>query len=501
MRAFLYCRKSSESEDKQVMSLDAQETELRKVAERDGIEVVKVVRESMSAKAPGRPLFIEMLRDINDGSVDTVLCWKLDRLARNPIDGGSISWLLQQNQLRAIVTHERTYWPNDNVLLMSVEFGMSTQYSRDLSVNVKRGNREKLRRGEWLSRAPYGYRNDRNIKKLVIHELEAKTVRDIFDKYNSGTRSIKDIAKELGLYKSQVAKILTRSMYCGIMNYEGIEYKGTYEPLISVQTFDLAQSVKDGVRVSPLRPKSLMFPFRGFMNCAECGCRLTATKKKGRYDYYYCTNGKGICSQHENYLNESKVLKLMAQVITNTQFDLETIEIMYEAAREKTQNELGDTEKFKADLVSEIDRITRQERKLLQTFTSELIDETLYKEEASRLKKEKSQFENTLAKYSQSHGDKIATLELTKKVFTDCNRAISEFSSSSPERKREIVETLLWNFAVKDEKVLKINYKPAYEVMANAPKTGDLNSMLAIWYEVSNNLIHQLPDHGRPTCR
>ncbi len=479
MRAFLYCRKSSESEDRQVMSLDAQEAELLRVAERDGIEVVDVIRESMSAKAPGRPLFIEMLRKIGEGSVDSILCWKLDRLARNPIDGGNISWLLQQNQLRSIVTHERTYLPSDNVLLMSVEFGMSNQYIRDLSTNVKRGNREKLRRGEWPNRAPYGYRNDRNVKKLVVHELEAQTVRDIFTKYNAGTKSIKDIAKELGLYKSQVSKILERSMYCGIMISNGIEYKATYESIISKQTFDIAQDVKSNVRVSPLRPKSLFFPYRGFMNCAECGCRLTATKKKGRYDYYYCTNGKGICTQHKNYLSESKVLKLVVQVLTNTQFDLETIEIMYEAAKEKTENQLGDSEKFKADLVAEIEQITRQERKLLQTFTSELIDETLYKDEVQRLKKLKNQFEATLSKYSQSHGQQLITLELTKKVFTDCNRAISEFSDAPSERKREIIETLLWNFAVQDEKVLKINYKPAYEVMANAPKTGDFNSMLA----------------------
>jgi site-specific DNA recombinase len=480
MRAFLYCRKSSESEDRQVMSLDAQETELRRLAERDGIEVVKVVRESMSAKAPGRPLFMEMLREIGDGSVDSILCWKLDRLARNPVDGGSISWLLQQNQLRAIITHERTYLPSDNVLLMSVEFGMSNQYIRDLSANVKRGNREKLRRGEWPNRAPYGYRNDRNTKTLVVHPAEAVNVRKIYELYNAGTYSIKDIAKSLGMYKSQVAKILERSMYCGAMVADGIEYEGKYEPLISRQTFDLAQEVKNGVRVSPLRPKSLFFPFRGFLQCGECGCRLTATKKKGRYDYYYCTNGKGGCSQHMNYLTESDTTKLVSTVLGDIPFDTETIEIMYEAARERLETDHNEVELLKNNLTTEIEQITRQERKLLQTFTAELIDEVMYKDEALRLKKEKAGLSTSLAKLNQTRTERLATLELTKKVFLDCNTMVSEFSTATPDRKRKITETLLWNFAVKDEKVLKINYKPAYEVMANAPKSGDLETMLPV---------------------
>jgi site-specific DNA recombinase len=478
MKAILYCRKSSESEERQVMSLDAQEHELRKIADKHEIAVVKVVRESMSAKAPGRPLFTEILADIRQGTANSILCWKLDRLARNPVDSGSISWLLQENQLQSIITPERTYFPSDNVLLMSVEFGMSTQYIRDLSANVKRGNREKLRRGEWPNRAPYGYRTDRNLKTIVIHEAEAIIVRRIFELYNTGTRSIKDICKELGMYKSQVAKILERSMYCGVMVADGIEHQGKYEPIISRNAFDLAQEVKNGVRVSPLRPKSLYFPYRGFMHCAECGCRLTATRKKKRYDYYYCTNGKSNCTQHQNYLNEEKVLKLITPVITKPKFDLETIEIMYEAAREKAKNDHEDIEKLKTDLSTEIDQINRQERKLLQSFTTEIVDEVLYKEEALRLKQEKAKLEATLSKLNQTHEQKLATLELTKKVFLDCHTMVSEFTDAKPERKREIIETLLWNFAVKDEKVLQINYKKPYEVMANAPKTSDFATML-----------------------
>ncbi len=478
MKAILYCRKSSESEDRQVMSLDAQETELLKVAKRDGIEVVATLRESMSAKSPGRPLFTEMLGKLSRGDAEVILCWKLDRLARNPVDGGTISWLLQQNQIKAIVTHERTYLPADNVLLMSVEFGMSNQYIRDLSVNVKRGNREKLRRGEWPNKAPYGYRNDKNTRTLTLHEAEAEIIRQCYSLYNSGDYSFNDVAKEVGLYKSQVERILGRPFYYGVMYRDGNCYPGKHEQIITKNDYDLAQQVKIGVRVSPIRPKAVFFPYRGFMQCAECGCQLTATKKKGRYDYYYCTNGKGICSQHKTYLGDKATLDLSAQVLKNTYFDEEFIEILYQAAKERYENGQPDTEKPLTDISLELEQISRQERKLLHSFTSELIDETVYRDEVFKLKQKKADLEQKQQKYSQKNHNGLVTLELTKEVFLTCSRAISEFEDAPPERKHEILKTLLWNFSVKDKKVLETNFKSPYHVLANAPKNGDLTSML-----------------------
>lgn len=460
------------------MSLDAQEAELLKVAKRDGIEVVATLRESMSAKSPGRPLFTEMLSKLSGGDAEVILCWKLDRLARNPVDGGTISWLLQQNQIKAIFTHERTYLPADNVLLMSVEFGMSNQYIRDLSVNVKRGNREKLRRGEWPNKAPYGYRNDKNTRTLTLHEAEASTIRTIYARYNTGAYSFKDIAIELGLYKSQVDRILARPFYYGVMFRDGEHYQGKHEPIITKADYDQAQRIKEGVRVCPVRPKAVFFPYRGFMQCAECGCQLTATIKKGRYDYYYCTNGKGICSQHKSYLGEKATLALFAQVLKNTYFDEEFIEILYQAAKERYENGQPDTEKLLADISLELEQISRQERKLLHSFTTELIDETVYRDEVLKLKQKKADLVEKQHKYRQLTDNGLATLELTKEVFLTCNRAVLEFADASPEQKHRIIKSLLWNFSVKDKKVLETNFKSPYHVLANAPKNGDLNSML-----------------------
>lgn len=88
---FLYARKSTDVEDKQVRSIDDQLAVLRALAKTEGLTIVEEFIEKQSAKLPGRPIFDQMLTRIEKGEAQGIVCWKLDRLARNPIDGGQIS--------------------------------------------------------------------------------------------------------------------------------------------------------------------------------------------------------------------------------------------------------------------------------------------------------------------------------------------------------------------------------------------------------------------------
>ncbi len=154
MKYIIYCRKSSESDDRQALSIESQESEMLKIVEKFGLSVVVLLKESKSAKQPDRPVFNQMIKMIEAKKADAILCWKLDRLARNPIDGGKIAWLLQKGIINNIKTSEKDYFPSDNVLLMSVELGMANQYVIDLSSNVKRGIKTKLEKGDYPNRPP-----------------------------------------------------------------------------------------------------------------------------------------------------------------------------------------------------------------------------------------------------------------------------------------------------------------------------------------------------------
>src|ERR1035437_4064630 len=343
MKYVLYCRKSTESEDRQMLSLDSQEKELITLAETAVLEIVKIFRESKSAKEPGRPVFNEMIKMISSGKAEAILCWKIDRLTRNPVDGGQIQWLLQNNKIKCIQTFEKNFLPSDNVLLMSIEQGMASQYIRDLSVNVKRGNRAKMEKGQWPGRAPFGYLNNKATKNIYIDPVNSKYVVRAFELYATGGYSFKQISEILhseGLraltgkkfFSGNISRLVKSSFYCGIMERDGKLYLGTYEPIISKDLFDKVQEVIHN-KNRP-RSKTHFFPLRGFLVCGNCGCSLTASLKKG-YDYYYCTNSKGICTEHKTYMRENTLYPIVASLLKKLYLEEELIDILYDSAKEK----------------------------------------------------------------------------------------------------------------------------------------------------------------------
>ncbi|HOX10360.1 MAG TPA: recombinase family protein, partial [Candidatus Moranbacteria bacterium] len=91
IKYFLYARKSSENEDRQVQSIDDQVNRLKQLARDLNLDIKKIYTEAKSAKKPNnRPIFDEMMERIENGEANGILCWQINRLSRNPIDSGKI---------------------------------------------------------------------------------------------------------------------------------------------------------------------------------------------------------------------------------------------------------------------------------------------------------------------------------------------------------------------------------------------------------------------------
>ena len=160
---FLYARKSTDVEDKQVLSIEAQLQELRDYAKRENIEIYAEIVENQSAKIPGRPIFNEMMKSIEKGDADSILSWHPDRLARNSIDGGKIIYLLDTGKLASLKFP--TFWcdsTSQGKFMLNMAFGQSKFYVDSLSENTKRGLRQKVRNGDYPTLATVGYINDSN---------------------------------------------------------------------------------------------------------------------------------------------------------------------------------------------------------------------------------------------------------------------------------------------------------------------------------------------------
>ena len=180
---FLYARKSTDVEDKQVRSIEDQLAVLRALAKQEGLTIVHEFVEKQSAQIPGRPVFDDMLLGLKRVKLKGLSAGNSTGLARNPVDGGQISWLLQLGIIQHIQTNERSYRPTDNVLMMSVEFGMANQYILDLSSNTKRGLYQKAERGDYPGLAPLGYINDPRTKKVILDIRQGKALKEAFELY------------------------------------------------------------------------------------------------------------------------------------------------------------------------------------------------------------------------------------------------------------------------------------------------------------------------------
>ena len=425
-----------------------------------------------------------MIKMINLGKADAILCWKIDRLTRNPVDGGQIQWLLQNNKIKCIQTFEKSYFPNDNVLLMSIEQAMANQYIRDLSMNVKRGNREKLARGEWPNHAPFGYLNDQASKKIIIDPMRAKYVVRAFELYITGGNGLWDISKILfdeGLRTksgkqvliSHVKRILESPFYMGVMTRDGKFYNGNHKPLISKDTFDKAQYVAEN-RLRP-KAKKLFFPLRGFLKCENCGCMLTASIKKGHH-YYYCTNGKKICGEHKSYLRENELYLKTSEIFKKLHFSERKIELMYQASKERLNLDTDYSKNILETLQLSLESLRAKESTLLDTYLAQQITKELYDRKVLEIYNDRIVVKKQIEEAEKRQP--AFTLEPVKKVFLDASVSAKEFLEGDDEKKRKIIENLLWNFSVKDKNIVNYQFKSPFDIIAKAPKNGNLSAGL-----------------------
>ena len=310
----IYARKSQESDERQVLSLDAQvEDALERIKNDPELELGEIFRESKSASIPyNRPEFDRLLERAKKGESRAVICWKMNRLARNPIDEGAIKYYLYDKQYfkKVIQVEGATHLPTDNVMLSSIEFAMATQFSRDLKIDVERGQKKKAKDGGYNHKAPLGYKNDKGERSIFIDEDRAPYIKMMFQMRAQGV-SVEEISRRLfmsglrtradrRLHPSSITKLLKNPFYMGRTIWRGKLYHGAHEPLISEDLWLEAQGTNKGV------PKTTKhkFLYSGIFKCGSCGCAITAEKQKGHV-YYRCTKKRGECPQ--KYVREDKL--------------------------------------------------------------------------------------------------------------------------------------------------------------------------------------------------
>lgn len=534
---FIYCRKSSEAEDRQVLSIESQTRELAQLATELNLPVAEILTESKSAKDPGRPVFNAMMQRLYRGEADGIICWKLDRLARNPVDGGSIIWAIKQHAIKVMTPFQSYAREDDNIILMYIEFGMAQKYVDDLSKNVKRGLRTKIENGWQPGVAPPGYLNhtDRitGDNTLIKDPERFPLIRRMWDLMLTGLHTppkIMDIANEqwgfrtrptrrMGgkrLCRSAIYQIFTKPFYYGWFEYpigSGQWYQGKHEPMITEAEYDRVQ-VLLGRNGSPRPQSQREFAFTGLIRCGECNRMITAEEKHQlmcshcrhkfayrtrsscpkcqtpiaqmenpqflHYTYYHCSKSRRpVCPQ--KCVSGAEMERQIIEYLERIQISAKLKDYCLKYLRE-----LHERESAAQSAIVEAQRKALQEcvQKLENLITlrtspsnadgSQISDEE-YGQRRGKLLKEKAALEELL----RNAGDRIEQqLKLSQETFEFAHIARERFIQGDTETKKAMLATIQSNLTLVDRK-LRIEAKEPFYLLEKS-KTGLISENQAI---------------------
>src|SRR3989344_157991 len=434
MRYVIYTRKSSESEDRQVLSIEAQLAELQEYSAKEKFNIVASFQEAKTAKEPGRMKFAEMLSFIESGKAEGIISWHPDRLARNSVDGGRIIHMVDRGLIRSLKFP--TFWCEptpQGLFMLQIAFGQSKYFVDNLRENVKRGLRQKIRNGVWPSWAPVAYKN--NDSKIQIDTDKAPKVKQLFELYATGEHNLKSLANwarennlrgNLGqeLRISTVHKILRNIFYIGLMKYTGEVFEGAHEAILTKKLFDRVQEVLD-TRGKGRKKKRHIFAFSNFLTCATCGCMITAEVQKG-HTYYRCTKKKQTCA--ERYVREelltNQIRDFLQKVSLSSQDAQKVLAALNSEEEQATQQAQSEVQNLKTQIA---DLDTKLE-KLLNLYLADALSTAEYAAKKNTLVREKA----TLAeKISDIEQKGVSWLEPAPAFVLSLNQAANLLSQNN----------------------------------------------------------------------
>ena len=439
MKYIAYCRKSTDEADRQVLSIESQTEELKEFARKENLEVIDFVTESKTAKVPGREKFNDVIKRIEKGEVQGIIAWHADRLARNSIDGGRIIYLLDTGQLQDLKFP--TLWFENTPqgkFMLSIAFSQSKYYVDNLSENIKRGVRQKLRRGEWPLKAPLGYLNDPKTRTIEVDPEISKIVKKAFQFFLKG-KSFTQVSKHMikfGIERksgkplkiNQIRKMLSNKFYVGIFKYAGEYHEASHKKFISRKLFDATQ--KRLKQIENPRKRKHHFPFIGMARCGECGSAITAeshtkyykgTNRTAIYNYYRCTKKLGICKQ-KGMFPQAKFENQLRDRISDVAIPISWGNKWLTWLEEDRVNE---TKLAKKNLIkAELEKRDTEEKlnKLLDGYLEEVIDPESYKGKKNNLFEQKQELQEKIAFLKQGHVSWIEPFEEFIKATISCGK-------------------------------------------------------------------------------
>ncbi len=388
----LYARKSSESEERQVLSIDSQIKEMLQLAERENLEIVTIKQESHSAKETGqRPIFNEIIEELKLGKFNGILTWAPDRISRNAGDLGRIVDLMDSGALKEIRTFGQSFSNNPNEKFLLMILGSQAKLENDnRGINVKRGLRTRVEMGMWPNMAPLGYLNQRSLDKkgqLMIDPDRAPIVRMMFEKLANDNWSGRKIFNWLkfeinfktrgnkSLTQSGIYRVLDSPFYYGMFEYpknSGNWYQGKHEPIITKELFEKARAQ---LKRDQIDRESHEFSFTKLFTCGYCGSGMSAQEKfkllkdgtQNRYVYYSCSRARDRNCKNK-YIREEELIAELLKI-------LDKLDINELGMRQRLEDEIARFNIFQRSVLGSADKAKARDDMDIRNYAKYILKE------------------------------------------------------------------------------------------------------------------------------
>ena len=477
-KCFVYLRRSQDREDRQQLTIGKQDRRVKEIISENKFVPIDLPAEERSAKYPGRPIFGDMMKRIENGEARYIAVWQASRLSRNPIDAGTVIYAMDMGKLLAVYTPDRVYRNTaSDKSSLAIELALAKKNNDDLSEQVKDSFVDKRTRGEYPGPAPIGYKNvivRPGVRNIAPDDEDAKRVHDLFVYAATGSYTVDDCWRytyKIGLRsrsgsmlaKQTVIEILKRRMYTGVFRYGSPDwFKGSkpYTPIILNDLYDSVQQTM-GWAKAPSKNASTsgaFYAYKGIPLCGTCGMNITAyTKPKvlasGKavgYSYYTCTKKSKVMVCPEPQLAEHELKDVIKEELSNYEISPADGEVckslIHNVYEDYKKNQSRYDEVWLNDL--------RESQKALDVLDDKLERGIITDERyIARSAKHTEIVARTTQQLANANQDAERWLELCNETFSGVTNIGDVFEMAEDEERREIMLYLGTNWTLSNKKV------------------------------------------------
>lgn len=472
-RCAVYARKSTESEERQIQSIDDQVRLATQLI--DGAPAI-IITEAMSAKEPDRrPEFQRLVSLVEHGKVDTIIAWHPDRLSRNEMDTARICYLVRTGKLD--LRFVNYYFDNspEGMMMLQLALSQSQYYSSKLSKDVLRGLDSRLAKGWWTGQAPEGYLNAREPCPIFPDPERLPLIRRAFRLLLTGAYTVTQVLNLMNdewgyrtrrrantgggkLSRSTAFRMFSDPFYAGWMLRKGEMLKGAHEPAISLDEFNRVQEI---IKVRQRYRPHEEFTYRGLVRCADCNRVAKAELQRGRHRrgewiYYRCPNP--ACPSPAGCVRENQIDAEVERRLAQLRWPAEFAQLVMEEFDGFLERELGDFEALAQRRKGALEAAERKRAGLLEMRLNGEVEAEIYARKDLELREEINQLKVAAERAAALEAEARQTVE---RFLAFRAHSYDTFRGGTHEMRRQVAAALGSDYRLRGGE-LRIEFNPLF---------------------------------------